>query len=307
MELSGARPTTGGVEILSPESLLVRRARDYLAAGPAPAVELATRVCQLPGAPAPIAEHMILELLGGRPEFVRTLDGRWALAAPGRSISPHSAAADRLDALSFVVVDVETTGGQPDSGDRVTEIAAVLVEQGRVIDRPLVDTLVNPQRAIPPHITRLTNITSRMVANAPTFDRVCADVVAALRVRVFVAHNASFDWRFVSAEVGRASGAQLAGRRLCTVRLARKLLPQLPRRTLDYVSNHYGVPNAARHRALGDAMATAHVLLGLLRDAADRGCATWAELETLVAASTAPRRRRSRSAMPRFMDSGESA
>ncbi|HEX3157535.1 MAG TPA: 3'-5' exonuclease [Gemmatimonadaceae bacterium] len=296
------------MEFVTPETLLVRRARDYLAAGPATSRELASRVCQLPGAPAPIAEHMILELLGGRPEFARTADGRWALAAAAADCpAAASAAADRLDALSFVVVDVETTGGQPDSGDRVTGIAAVLVEGGRVVERPLVDTLVNPLRPIPPHITRLTNITSRMVATAPTFDRVCDSVVQALRGRVFVAHNASFDWRFVSAEVGRATGVELAGRRLCTVRLARKLLPQLPRRTLDYVSNHYGVPNAARHRALGDAMATAHVLLGLLRDAGDRGCATWAELETLVAASTGPRRRRPRSAMPRFMDSGESA
>jgi DNA polymerase III subunit epsilon len=104
---------------------------------------------------------------------------------------------------------------------------------------------------------------------------------------VFVAHNVSFDWRFVSAEVARSTGRELTGRRLCTVRLARRLLPQLRSRSLDWVANHYGVeiPDGMRHRAAGDALATAHCLLRLLDDARDHGCERWSELERLLEGS----------------------
>jgi DNA polymerase-3 subunit epsilon len=294
--------SAGGVALLPPDTLLVRRALDFLAGGPATATAFVAAVCQVSGAPALVADRLALDLLGGRPEFRRLPDGRWALAAA----APVADDMDRLDRLSFVVVDVETTGGRPDGGDRVTEIAAVLVEGLRVVETPLVDTLVNPERSIPPFITSITNITSAMVATAPRFRDVSAQVAAALRGRVFVAHNASFDWRFVSAEVTRATGARLQGRQLCTVRLARKLLPHLPRRSLDYVAHHYGVPNAARHRAAGDAFATAHVLVGLLRDAAERGLETWSALDALLSGGTGASRRR-RSALPRSVDRGEGA
>ena len=107
-----------------------------------------------------------------------------------------------------------------------------------------------------------------MVRDKAPFRDVCdARAASARRAHVFVAHNASFDWRFVSAEVARASGRELTGRRLCTVRLARRLLPQLRSRSLDWVARHYGVEiePGKRHRAAGDALATAHCLLRLLR------------------------------------------
>jgi DNA polymerase-3 subunit epsilon len=104
-------------------------------------------------------------------------------------------------------------------------------------------------------------------------------------------------------EIDRATGRRLDGRRLCTVKLARKLLPQLRRRSLDYVSMHYGVEITNRHRAGGDALATAQVFVRMLRDARRRGCATWHDLQTLLIAPT-PKRRRSRRppAMPRPVD-----
>ena len=141
-----------------------------------------------------------------------------------------------------------------------------------------------------------------MVKNAPVFRDVCDRLLSVIEGHVFVAHNAAFDWRFVTAEVSRASGHRLAGRQLCTVRLARKLLPHLRSRSLDHVAYHYGVNIAARHRAGGDAMATARVLLGLLHDARDRGCDSWSALEALVAKRKARGRRRRPSAMPRSMD-----
>jgi len=183
-----------------------------------------------------------------------------------------------------------TTGGQFRFGDRITEIAVVLVRDGRIQD--VYETLVNPQRSIPPFITALTNITWDMVKDAPTFERVAPEVMKVLEGNVFVAHNATFDWRFLTAELNRATGRQLRGRRLCTVKMARKVLPQLPRRSLDHVARYYGVKIYNRHRAGGDAVATAKCLIRMVSDLADRGCGTWSELQSLL--RTQPGRRKKR-------------
>jgi DNA polymerase-3 subunit epsilon len=290
------------------EMRLTERAADYLAAGPADVVALIGHICQLPNPPRVVAEHMAAALFAGRTDFARDDGGQWRLA---RHVTAHRLASvseprsaytpsDLLASLSYVVVDVETTGTRAWHGDRVTEIAAVVVRDGEVQD--VFETLVNPQRPIPPFISALTNITWAMVKNAPVFRDVCARLLSVMEGHVFVAHNAAFDWRFVTAEVSRASGHRLGGRQLCTVRLARKLLPHLRSRSLDHVAYHYGVNIAARHRAGGDAMATARVLLGLLRDARDRGCDNWPALEALVAKRKARGRRGRPSAMPRSMD-----
>jgi DNA polymerase-3 subunit epsilon len=231
-------------------------------------------------------------------------------AAPPRALPGDD---DALTDLSYVVVDVETTGGTPQSGHRVTEIAAVTVEGGQV--RAVYETLVNPERGIPPEIVRLTGITWEMVRGRAPFRGVADDVVAALGGRVFVAHNAAFDWRFVSHEVERATGRVLEGRRLCTVRLARKLLPHLRSRSLGYVADWYGAttfaetyfagrPRSAaeanrpwRHSAAGDAVATAHCLVRLLADARDHGVHTWGEMDRWLAGGTGGSRRK-RTALP---------
>lgn len=295
---------TQGVGAVERELLLTSRAADFLAAGPADVVELIGQVCQIPGVPRFVAEHMATALFAGRPTFVRDADGRWRLAALEELAAPVHAPAgtldmDLLDTLSYVVVDVETTGGRPEHGDRITEIAAVVVRGGLIAET--FETLVNPERSIPPMITRLTNISWEMVRDKPPFRDVCERLLAHLEGHIFVAHNATFDWNFVAAEVRRAVGRQLRGNRLCTVRLARRLLPQLPRRSLDWVTRHYGIEIAARHRAAGDAVATAHVLLRLLRDArSTHGIERWSDLERLLAARTgAAKRSRRRSAMPR--------
>lgn len=288
------------------EPLLVARARDLLAAGPVNAVTLVAHVCAQAGTPTLIAEHMAMALLGEWPDFVRGPDGQWRLAGtvvPGGCAPPSVAPDERLDRLSYVVVDVETTGGRAELGDRITEFAAVVVRDGEIAE--VFERLVNPQRSIPPFITRLTNISWEMVRDQPTFAELCADVCRVMQGHVFVAHNAAFDWRFVCAEVARSNGTRLEGRRLCTVRLARRLLPQLPRRSLDWVARHYGVDITARHRAAGDALATAHVLRGLLRDAAEQGVETWSQLDRFLSASNASgkkRRPRNRSGLPTPVD-----
>jgi DNA polymerase-3 subunit epsilon len=272
-------------------------------------VPLIEHVCQIPGAPRAVAEHMAQALLGDCNEFVRDLDGRWRLAdrapagyapfAPSRRDEPRGVHPDLLS-LDYAVVDVETTGTRAWAGDRITEIAVVAVRGGVVAET--FETLVNPERPIPPWVTRLTNITWSMVKDAPRFRDICDDVVRAMDGAIFVAHNAQFDWGFVTTEIERATGRQLEGRRLCTVRLARKLLPQLRSRRLDYLAMHYGVSNRARHRAGGDAEATAEILVRLLRDARSRECHCWPDLEALLGRMLVRTRRRRRSAMPRPVD-----
>ncbi len=312
-----------GIAARPAETRLTERAVDFLANGAADAKALIEHVCQMPGAPAVVAEAMALALFAQRPEFVRSHDGRWSLAPePGAHALPQAVALDavredrpRYDAtvqrdelasLSYVVVDVETTGSSPWSGDRITEIAAIVVRDGVVAER--FETLVNPERSIPPMITSLTQINWEMVKNAPRFRDICERLVGVLQGHVFVAHNADFDWRFVTAEVQRATGQRLSGRRLCTVRLARRVLPQLRSRRLDSVASYYGVEILARHRAAGDAVATAHVLLRLLDEARDRECRCWEDLQRLLGQSMArgPRSRGER-AMPRPIDKDTTA
>lgn len=211
-----------------------------------------------------------------------------------------------LHTLPFVVVDVETTGGQPWGSDRVTEVAAITVDGDRV--DVAFSSLINPGRPIPWHITRLTGISDAMVREAPRFEDIAGEFAAHLVGRVFVAHNASFDFGFLDAEFSRLAptplGSLVMGQ-LCTVRLARRLLAHLPRRNLDAVSAHYGVNISDRHRASGDALATAQVLRGLLHDASLRGVHTWAELDALLSRGTS--RRKKRSAWPGSSDGADGA
>ena len=284
------------------DTLLTTRALDYLSRGPADVVDLIGHICALPGAPRIVAEHMAHAMFAGRPQFVRTDDGRWMLADLTRS--PYSASGrsrstvgdEPLSELSYVVVDTETTGGRSWLNDRITEIAAVVVRGGEIVE--VYETLVNPQRSIPPFITALTNITWDMVKDAPVFEQVAPDVMRVLEGNIFVAHNATFDWRFLTNELTRATGRQLRGRRLCTVKLARKVLPQLPRRSLDHVARYYGVTIRNRHRAGGDAIATAHCLIRMVSDLADRGCGTWGELQSLLRSQPGRRKKRRHSGLP---------
>ncbi|HEX6966114.1 MAG TPA: exonuclease domain-containing protein [Gemmatimonadaceae bacterium] len=200
--------------------------------------------------------------------------------------------AENLASLSYVVVDVETTGMRPYDGDRITEIAAVVVRDGVITQT--YETLINPERPIPAFITALTHISSAMVRDAPRFRDVCPEVLRLLEGHVFVAHNARFDWGFLTAEVMRATGRGLTARQLCTVRLARRVLPHLPSRRLDALAQYYGITIPARHRAGGDAIATANVLLRLLAEARERDCHCWSDLERLLKV----RRRRSAIAGP---------
>jgi DNA polymerase-3 subunit epsilon len=148
----------------------------------------------------------------------------------------------------FVMLDLETTGGSA-ANDRITEIAAVRVENGVEVARW--SSLVNPQTPIPPFIQSLTGITDAMVANAPTFETLAPALFELLDGAVFVAHNVRFDHGFVQQALERLN-RPLKVKTLCTVRLSRKLYPQHKGHGLDAITQRHGLHNQARHRAMGD-------------------------------------------------------
>ena len=148
-----------------------------------------------------------------------------------------------------VFLDLETTGASADR-DRVTEIGLVQVENGEFVEEW--STLVNPCRPVPALITSLTGITDAMVAAAPSFADVSAELLERLDGQLLVAHNARFDYAFLRAEFRRL-GIHFSARVLCTVRLSRKLFPEHRHHNLDSVIERFTLSCGARHRALGDA------------------------------------------------------
>ena len=218
-------------------------------------------VLALPRAPRGLADRVAAALLEGDPRVTRLSDGRWALAA--------AAASPPLDACSFAVVDVEATGASPRRGHRVLEIAVATIADGEV--RLAYETLVNPEQPIAPLVSRLTGITDQLVRDAPRFDEIADRVLDTLAGRVFVAHNVRFDWTFLGAELVRTRSLLLQGPRVCTVRLARRLLPPLASRTLDALARYFGFEIVGRHRAGPDALAAGRIFQHLVSIAKDLG------------------------------------
>jgi len=146
-------------------------------------------------------------------------------------------------------IDVETTGASPQV-DRITEIGIIeLKDDGSISEW---STLVNPQTRIPEFIERLTGISNAMVADAPTFAEIAAELLDRLRGRLFVAHNARFDYAFIRNELKRLDITFRADT-LCTVRLSRRLYPQYYKHNLDSLIQRLGISMEERHRALADA------------------------------------------------------
>jgi DNA polymerase-3 subunit epsilon len=161
----------------------------------------------------------------------------------------------------FVVVDVETTGLNPIE-DRITEIAMMKVRNGILLDE--FSTLINPLITIPASITELTGIDNLMVADAPPAREVVQTITDFLGDAVFVAHNAPFDWGFVSQTTMRERGIEIFNPQLCTVKLSQRILPGLKSKSLGPVTSALNIRIPERHRASGDAYATALVLVKYL-------------------------------------------
>ena len=241
---------------------LLQGAWTALEPGPLDTGEVARRVLGLGGHPG-AAAAAVFALLGSDDRFEVDGTGVWSLRGGARRPGTP------LSRLCYAVVDVETTGGRYENGHRMTEVAVVEVRGGVVGD--VFETLLHPGRAVQRRTVSLTGITDRMLAEAPTFDEVAEEVFRRIAGRVFVAHNAGFDWGWLRAQLGDAQGDVPEVERLCTISLARRLVPELRHRDLDALAEFFDIPVPRRHRARGDAQATARVLLRLLDRAESLG------------------------------------
>ena len=160
----------------------------------------------------------------------------------------------------YAIVDIETTGGYA-YYHRITEIAIYHHNGVEITDHFY--TLINPGRKIPYYITGLTGITHEMVSSAPPFEEVADDILRLLEGRIFVAHNAHFDYSFLKKEF-EVAGINWQSKKLCTVRLSRKIIPGLRSYSLGSLAGSLGVDIHNRHRAGGDAEATAIIFSKLL-------------------------------------------
>ena len=165
----------------------------------------------------------------------------------------------------YAIVDIETTGSHA-SANGITEIAICLHNGVEVYHQ--YQTLINPGRDIPVFIQALTGINNEMVAGAPAFAQVAPEIHAMLKDKIFVAHNVNFDYSFVRHHLA-AAGFDLQCNKLCTVRLGRKILPGMPSYSLGKLCRHLGIGNPERHRAGGDAAATAQLFTLLINN--DKG------------------------------------
>lgn len=159
---------------------------------------------------------------------------------------------------TFVVFDIETTGLSKEI-ESITEIGAVKVVDGKIIDR--FSTFVNPERPIPAEITKLTGITNEMVADAPVITEILPKFLEFCQDAVLVAHNANFDTGFIRLNAERKCGIEVKNTVLDTLELSRALLPELKKHKLDIICEQLGVSLEGHHRAVNDAEATAEVFL----------------------------------------------
>jgi DNA polymerase III epsilon subunit family exonuclease len=242
---------------LVPDSALVQDTVDLLrlCGGRAPAAQVADLILELPGLDAPTAALLIAELI--KDDWrMRLGDGDMVELLcdddEGRALGEHD----------FVVVDVETTDARTPPG-RIMEIGAYRVRGGHIVAE--FRTLVNPETPIPSFIVGLTGINDAMVKGAPRFADIAPAWLQFADLAVLVAHNASFDVRFLNHELARVyPGRRMCNTHLCTVKLTRQLMPDLANHRLHTVAEHFAVPIPNRHRAPDDARATAEIFIRLL-------------------------------------------
>jgi DNA polymerase-3 subunit epsilon len=225
----------------------------YLAAHPAgaDAHELLALLFSGVGSDPELGSRIVSGILADDPNFMfDAATGLWSVSQAARLRIP-------LDQADFVVVDLETAGGRPAAGS-IIEVGAYRMRGGQI--REAFESLVKPRMPIPRFITRLTSISEEMVAAAPPIEEVLPSFRAFLGDAVMVAHNAQFDHSFLDFEFRRLFGIGLLNPVLCTLRMARRLLPSIRRRRLELLAEHFGLSTAGRHRGLGDARMAAELL-----------------------------------------------
>lgn len=161
----------------------------------------------------------------------------------------------------FTIIDIETTGNSYKNG-KITEIALYQHNGQEVTDS--FSTLINPEMDIPYFITKLTGIDNKMVKDAPKFYEIARTIVQMTEGRTFVAHNVSFDYKFIKEEFNRL-GFNYVRKTMCTIKLSRKLLPGHKSYSLGKLCSDIGIDINGRHRAAGDALATVKLFEILLK------------------------------------------
>ena len=238
------------------DSLLINETIQLLEAfgGRAAVAEVVDSVMKISSPEANLARMLVSDLVESDPRLQLNEDTLELVA--------FDADSRRLCETDYVVFDLETTGAKTPPC-RITEIGAYRISCGKIVGE--FETLVNPETSIPPFITDLTGITNQMVRNAPRFREVASDFLQFIGDAVLVAHNAHFDMRFLNHEIGRIyKGYRVANPALCTVQLSRKLLPHIENHRLHTVAEYYSIRIENRHRAGGDAHATAKIFVELL-------------------------------------------
>ena len=239
--------------------------------------EICEQAMHMKNIDADMAYRIVSPLLRNDVRFFLDTDGRWKLVRQ-RSCPPEIIQDQPLQEITYSIVDVETTGMRPPA-DRVIEVGVVKVYQEKIVDR--YDTLINPNRSLPPFITGMTGIRPEMLRNAPEAKDVFPGVLDMLDETVFVAHHARFDYKFCSAEFSRLDSEPFDPPLLCTVKLGRRLVPGLRSYNLESLANHFGFRFEERHRALGDAQVTAMIFIEYLKLLTEKGIKTFGEVQTL--------------------------
>ncbi len=161
----------------------------------------------------------------------------------------------------YIVLDLETTWLSKFK-HKITEIAAIKFDWENILWT--FQTLINPERNIPSEITRLTGITNKMVENAPLFSEIIPDFLDFIQDNIIVAHNASFDYWFLSENIYRHTWQRITNECLCTRKLSSRLLPDLPKKNLWSLCEYYWLTNQRAHRAMWDTQVTVEIFRNLL-------------------------------------------
>lgn len=214
------------------------------------------------GSDPELGARVVKTLLSSDPNFCfEEATGLWSLRKSGGLRVP-------LEQASFIVVDIETTGGRAGPGT-IIEIGAWRMQGGRMLDS--FQSLIRPHSPIPRFITGLTSITDDMVRTAPPIEEVLPPFREFLGDSVMVAHNAAFDFSFLDFEFRRLFGLGIPNPVICTLRMARRFMPSLKRKRLDALAEHFGLSTHGRHRGLGDARMAAELLSIFIEMAAKMG------------------------------------
>ncbi len=221
---------------------------------PVDSPEIARNLLGGPGRSAGVSSVLIRALLERDARFEEHTRGRWSLHSPVEVATP-------LEDACFTVVDLEATGSNP-AVDQILEVGMVRIEGLAIVDR--FETLVRPSIPIPSWIRRLTGINEDAVRSAPSMGDIAPRVMDRMADATFVAHNVEFDYPFLRSHLLAEGYRPQSVPRLCTVRLARRHLPDLQSYRLDALAQSLNVPLDRHHCAVEDATATARIFLRMV-------------------------------------------